>query len=500
MKMLLLLLFLNTLFSSYIVSAQEKVVSPNKLLAEVLAENYNFKGSGLLSSYFSEHSCLFTSENFILLKNYCFTKPSYPAKSFTILSPDYGVFQLYQEIDGTVQFRNFRINVFQENLMELINRPIVDMEFNKINTILDKYYEQKMKACYATNLSRYTGDLKADCVNVSIEDIPLWRDEALSLVLDQKAWAELIDQLYAKTKGPEFAFSLTQIYEGRGNIQQEALYTPIKRYADIVQGLQALEAAYPNNAEVFQLGLSNLGEPIYGLKVGSGPVHNLVVGTHHGNEYGSAEVAEAVAKDFAAKPISGQTIYIIPVLNTNGYDRRSRAEKNEAGVGIDPNRDYPGPCGTSGPFRLRSTQALASFLDEANIVNSVTLHTYYPGVLYPWGISTHDLDTEYTDIFKELGLAAASFSNYKVGNSTEELYPADGTFEDYAFWQHGVWSLLFEMGFTHNPSPDQVKAMVEVNVPGIRKLFDNSPLVRAQNHSFKGQCNGLSLLFDRRDE
>src|SRR5690606_13246985 len=103
------------------------------------------------------------------------------------------------------------------------------------------------------------------------------------------------------------------------------------------------------------------------------PVHNLVVGTHHGNEYGATEVAQAFAEDIALKPIEGQTIYVIPVLNTWGYDRRYRREQGQRAT-HDPNRDYPGPCGSDGPFNLRSTKALADFLDAVPIVNSAPLH------------------------------------------------------------------------------------------------------------------------------
>ena len=65
---------------------------------------------------------------------------------------------------------------------------------------------------------------------------------------------------------------------------------------------------------------------------------------------------------------------------------------------------------------------------------SSTLHTYSPAALYPWGLSTKDLSTPYDDVFKQLGLWATIESGYVVGNSTELLYAADGTFEDSAIW------------------------------------------------------------------
>lgn len=281
----------------------------------------------------------------------------------------------------------------------------------------------------------------------------------------------------------------------KANAMDNLPLSPQRTYKDIVSGLENMAQKHAHQVELFDLGLNDNGTTIKGIKVGNGPIHNLVVGTHHGNEYGSAEVAQAFAEDVAAHPIEGQTIYVIPVLNTSGYDRRMRLEN-----GQDPNRDYTGPCKTGASFNLKSTKALADFLDATPIINSATLHTYWPAVLYPWGVSTYDVETGYTDIFKQIGMAATFMSNYKVANSTVELYPADGAFEDYAYWKHGIWSMLFEMGNSHTPNDGSVKEMIRTNVPGLRNMFVNAPTVRAPDFAFKGKCNGMGLLLKRRNE
>lgn len=278
-------------------------------------------------------------------------------------------------------------------------------------------------------------------------------------------------------------------------LQANATYT---NYTQVKQKLQSLAAKNPATA-LFTIGDSDSGEKILGLKIGSGALKNLVVGTHHGNEYGSTEVAMAVAESLAKAPITGQTIFVIPVLNINGYNDRDRYETNGGGS-HDPNRDYPGACATEGPFLLKSTKALATFIDKENIVNSATLHTYYPAVVWPWGISTRDLDTPYTDTFKQLTAYATQESGYQTGNSTEVIYAADGTFEDYAFWKHGIWSILFELGFSHNPSETDVQKMIDVNVPGIRRMLANAPMARAADHEFHGKCDLLLRYRDRHDE
>lgn len=236
-----------------------------------------------------------------------------------------------------------------------------------------------------------------------------------------------------------------------------------------------------------------------GLTIGSGKVHQLLVSTHHGNEYGSAEVAMAFIDDLTNKPLNDITMHIIPVLNTAGFDDRLRQEK-ASGKYHDPNRDYPGPCGTEGPYNLKSTKALADFVEQNNIVTSATLHTYFPAVVYPWGFSTRDTSTPYDSLFKELGALATQWSGYTVGNSTEVIYPADGTYEDWAYWKHGIWALLFELGYSHSPSESDVSEMIKVNVPGLRSFFENAPKARATDHDFKGKCDSRLRVLDLHNE
>lgn len=271
-------------------------------------------------------------------------------------------------------------------------------------------------------------------------------------------------------------------------------------YKQIQEKLRLLAEQYPAQVKGFNIGVSDHGETIDGVAIGKGPVRNLVVATHHGNEYGSTEVALAVANALAKAPLSGQTIYVIPVLNVGGYNVKNREEISKNGSSHDPNRDYPGPCGSEGPHALKSTAALARWVDQQGIVTSSTLHTFTPAVVYPWGLGTQDLSTPYDSLFKNLTQIAASESHYETGNSSEVIYPANGTFEDYAFWKHGIWSILFELGYTHNPTPAQIDTMIKVNVPGILKMFAAAPTSRAEHHDFTGTCDGRLLLRDRHDE
>jgi carboxypeptidase T len=268
-----------------------------------------------------------------------------------------------------------------------------------------------------------------------------------------------------------------------------------RTYGDVQAVLKDIAKRHPVTAKVINLGKNDTGEIIQALKAGVGPIHNVIVATHHGNEYGSTEVALAMAESLAEKPIQGQTIFVIPVLNVSGYNAKRRWELNQ-----DPNRNYPGPCGTEGPFTLKSTQILADLLRNQNIVVSATLHTHSPAVLYPWGFSTNDLSTRYDGIYIDLAKAATLESGYAIGNSTALLYPADGAYEDYAMIEYGIWSMLFELGFTHSPNQSDIDDLIRVNVPGLRRYFEQAPVKRAEFHAFEGKCDTSKRLLGIREE
>jgi carboxypeptidase T len=261
-------------------------------------------------------------------------------------------------------------------------------------------------------------------------------------------------------------------------------------YARVEDVLVKITKDFPQNATLFELAQNSQGRSIVGLKIGNGPIANLIVGTHHGNEPVATDVALGAAADLAAHPIEGRTVYVIPVLNISGFEANLRREAidSDPKVTQDPNRDYPGPCATQGPFKLKSTHALAEFIDKENIVSSVTLHTPGPIVLYPWGLSTKDTSTVYDAEFIGLSKMCAIESGYKIGNSADSYSLADGTFEDYAFWKHGIWSILIELSHANDPGESEIASAVRTNVPGLRNFMTSAPSVRAEHHEFEGQC------------
>ena len=175
-----------------------------------------------------------------------------------------------------------------------------------------------------------------------------------------------------------FAAILAGVFVASFSIQSAAfagadISSTTRKYPEVKSFLAKLASENPSTTSMISLGVNDSKEEIVGIKVGNGPVKNLVVGTHHGNEYGSTELALGFAESVSKAPLAGQTLYIIPVLNITGYNTRNRQERASDGQSYDPNRNYPGACGTEGPFTLKSTKALSDFVDKEQIVASATL-------------------------------------------------------------------------------------------------------------------------------
>lgn len=260
---------------------------------------------------------------------------------------------------------------------------------------------------------------------------------------------------------------------------------PTSNYDLVVETLRRISQENPNTTQWIEIGISDSGLPIAGLKIGNGETSDLIIATHHGNEYGSTAVALGAAEAFAKDPLPGHSIYVVPVLNITGYNSRTATNAPPTALSI----------------KIEITQALASVTQHTNqkphelwrnllmktsLALRLCIHTPRPFSVRG-AFRTRDTGTPYDSTFIGLAKAATVESGYIVGNSKEVLYAADGAFEDYAYWKHGVWSLLFEMGTSHSPSQDQMRKMVQVNVPGLRRFFDMAPKERAENHTFTGR-------------
>jgi carboxypeptidase T len=272
-------------------------------------------------------------------------------------------------------------------------------------------------------------------------------------------------------------------------------------YDKVVTQLKAIEAKNPGLVKLFELAKTDSGQVVLGArvnKVATGQpdvdkTAHLVVGTHHGNERLSVDVAMQFLNDIVVNmnaptnssyaKFQDQTFYVIPVLNIGGYNKNDRYEYTNKNVKVDPNRDYPDPCGNPKPFQLMSTKALAGFVNDKKIVGAVTIHGYIGTFTFPWGIYTNDTKSPDNSTFEFLGKEAVKENGYKTGTHTDVIYPTNGAFEDWAYYQYGVWVTLLEIA---NGVPD-----IKKDSQTLLRYFSNVPAQRSAKHVHLGQCTGV---------
>jgi g-D-glutamyl-meso-diaminopimelate peptidase len=161
------------------------------------------------------------------------------------------------------------------------------------------------------------------------------------------------------------------------------------------------------------IGKSVKGRPLEVYRFGRGPARRMIVADIHGGyEANTAGLAKALidylSKHAALVP-AGQTLYILPSFNPDGYARGSLPEGRANANGVDLNRNWdaawqadwqkagcwdklPISAG-KGPGSEPETQALAQFLKDHQVEALISYHSagavIYAGGLPPDAASTN---------------------------------------------------------------------------------------------------------------
>jgi len=264
------------------------------------------------------------------------------------------------------------------------------------------------------------------------------------------------------------------------------------RYSAILEKLQALQKSHPSITSLFSIGKNDDGIDIMAIRVSTRPevmdvkkIGHLIVGTHHGNELAAADLSmdflESLLNRYQSAELYRGNLAdlewtVVPVLNISGYNQGNRHEH-----GQDPNRDYPGPCIQATGGRLASIKSAMALLASRPFTGTATLHGYIGTLTYPWGISVENTHTQDHNRFAEITAKAAELNGYRHGTSTDLIYPCDGSFEDYAYWKHGAWSLLVEL---RNGTSQDVKD----TTLAMEKYFEQLDSSPSNHHAMESNC------------
>jgi hypothetical protein len=285
--------------------------------------------------------------------------------------------------------------------------------------------------------------------------------------------------------------------------------------------LRAWHELYPELTRLEQIGRSREGRFIYGMAIGRRMVPGddrptlFVNGAHHGNEVLSAEfvldhiaqLLEGAGKDAQVdRWLDNFVVWAVPVVNPDGLHaflevssrtgRKNGHDHNADGKrgryeGVDLNRNYPfrwGALGEKGSRSRKSSvyyrgsaaasepevKAVMKLAERERFLAALTYHTGTVAVLAPYtidGAKDPALNEAWT-VAEELVRVLPRHPQGRDFKVKRNLYPVDGTDQDWHRFAHGTLALLIE-GARHTPAVAKQRNKIVKSVrPGLGFLMD----------------------------
>ncbi len=253
--------------------------------------------------------------------------------------------------------------------------------------------------------------------------------------------------------------------------------------------LKALADKFPDKVTYFELGKTRLGRVIPAIRITSPKkseykIPILFTGAHHANELISTEhcydIIYHLLDDYEKyEPyLENISVWIVPMVNPdgsyffwnhsidmgrkNGYLPQEMRE-NDRSRGVDLNRNYPfewnsghktassgnsnhafyrGPTAASEP----ETQAMMSLANKERFLFAMSFHSYAVAILFPYTIE--NVSNPEPDYVKDLGSRITKFAkSVRLGKEfvlRKNLYPVDGTDQDYYYHEFGTNAFIAE--------------------------------------------------------
>ncbi|RYY95308.1 MAG: T9SS type A sorting domain-containing protein, partial [Chitinophagaceae bacterium] len=258
-------------------------------------------------------------------------------------------------------------------------------------------------------------------------------------------------------------------------------------YAEMITKMNALATAYPGIVTVFNIGTSQNGQTVYGVKLSDNVSSDetteaevLYTGLQHAREaiggtsliFFAQYLAENYSTDTRIKElVNNREIYIIPCLNPDGYAynysgasasypttggglwRKNRRLISGSTYGVDINRNYSvdwgncsgasASCGSNttsaetyyGPsaFSEKETQNVRAFVTAHHFVTAIDQHCFGPYYSLPFGRpSLHTMATNDAYFYTAIPALMGTYNCHRAGNSPETVnYEVAGGIKDW---------------------------------------------------------------------
>ncbi len=171
------------------------------LMQTIDSLTFSHVDTAMVFGFNSIKSCLHVNSEMLVIKNYCFPKRNYPAKGYTIISPKFGIVELYQEdLSETIQKRDVSYDVFSHDLRLNLKGELSSVRIVDINKLFELFYKKNPASCWSTNFSFYTEKPEYACNHKSVGVIGFaeWANETQVITGNAKQWKELINYMENK--------------------------------------------------------------------------------------------------------------------------------------------------------------------------------------------------------------------------------------------------------------------------------------------------------------
>lgn len=283
--------------------------------------------------------------------------------------------------------------------------------------------------------------------------------------------------------------------------------------------LKAFANDYPSLTRLHEIGATWQHRPLWALKISADVSDEadkpafLFVAAHHGNELLSTEyvldIIDYLTSNYRTDAnvrrwLDQYEIWCLPLANPDGCHsffhvtasgRKNGRDTNGNGKvdysdGVDINRNYPfrwhslGEEGSKSdpeagwyrgpePGSEPEPQAIMKLADRERFVGLISYHTAGTRVLVPYTIDNCRPPRPNTAWILAGHMAALSDSerDNREYIPVHNLYPVDGTDQDWHFWRHGTMAYIWEGSRTNPPYADRDRYVAGVR-PGWQYLLN----------------------------
>ena len=255
------------------------------------------------------------------------------------------------------------------------------------------------------------------------------------------------------------------------NLKNKMALAGYHSFEQIKKMAKVLEMTYPKLAKVVPYGTSRKGLPLFAIKLSDNveviedEKKVMLTSATHGDELITTEVllalTESLLKGYDSnqrfkKILNNTEIYIILVVNPEGFTRRSRYSG-----GIDPNRQYPWPGHPNRRTPVPAIDSIMKFYKKIDFDGSIDFHASGKMVMFPWGYTRDLIQTADHQVFDRLTADMAKENRYKHGPISRVIYVAKGSSADFYYGHNSGLALGIELTTSKVPRASRIPGVVK---------------------------------------